>query len=55
MSHAIEGAEVMCYAVSRAYKESANCRMELNVRLHAHVSFYIIYIIYNTYVIYIMI
>ena len=32
MSDAIEGAEVMCYAVSRAYKESANCRMELNVR-----------------------
>ena len=32
MSDAIEGAEVMLYGVSLAYKESANCRMELNVR-----------------------
>lgn len=28
MSDAIEGAEVMLYGVSLAYKESANCRME---------------------------
>ena len=31
MSDAIEGAEVMLYGVSLEYKESANCRMELNV------------------------
>jgi hypothetical protein len=28
MADAVEGAAVMCYGVSRAYKESANCRME---------------------------
>ena len=28
MSDAIEGAEVMLYGVSLAYKESANCRLE---------------------------
>ena len=28
MSDAIEGADVMLYGVSLAYKESANCRME---------------------------
>lgn len=31
MSNAIECAAVMLYGVSLAYKESANCRMELNV------------------------
>ena len=30
MSEAIEGAEVMVYAVTEKYKESANCRMEAN-------------------------
>eukprot|EP01043_Picozoa_sp_COSAG02_P058057 COSAG02_NODE_7161_length_3146_cov_5.991371_2_plen_86_part_00 len=30
MSDAIEGAEVMLYGVSLAYKESANCRLEAN-------------------------
>ena len=30
MSEAIEGAEVMLYAVSELYKESANCRLEAN-------------------------
>ena len=28
MSSAVEGAAVMCYAISQAYKESANCRLE---------------------------
>ena len=28
MSSAVEGAAVMCYAISQAYKESTNCRME---------------------------
>jgi hypothetical protein len=28
MADAVEGAVVMCYGVSRAYKESANCRLE---------------------------
>eukprot|EP01047_Picozoa_sp_COSAG01_P033239 COSAG01_NODE_2437_length_7694_cov_47.587887_5_plen_1699_part_01 len=28
MADAVEGAAVMCYGVSRAYKESASCRME---------------------------
>ena len=28
MSEAIEGADVMLYGVSLAYKESANCRLE---------------------------
>jgi hypothetical protein len=28
MAGAVEGAAVMCYGISRAYKESANCRME---------------------------
>ena len=28
MADAVEGAAVMCYGVSRAYKESANCRLE---------------------------
>ena len=28
MSDAIEGADVMLYAVSLQYKESANCRLE---------------------------
>ena len=31
MSFAIEHADVMLYGVSLAYKESSNCRMELNV------------------------
>ena len=36
MSDAIEGADVMLYGVSLRYKESANCRMEANVRqVHA--------------------
>ena len=30
MSAAIEGADVMVYGVSLAYKESANCRLEAN-------------------------
>ena len=30
MSEAIEGADVMLYGVSLAYKESANCRLEAN-------------------------
>ena len=30
MSHAIEGADVMLYGVSLAYKESSNCRLEAN-------------------------
>ena len=30
MSDAIEGAAVMLYGVSLAYKESANCRLEAN-------------------------
>ena len=30
MSDAIEGADVMLYGVSLAYKESANCRLEAN-------------------------
>jgi hypothetical protein len=30
MSDAIEGADVMMYAVSLRYKESANCRIEAN-------------------------
>ena len=30
MSHAIEGADVMLYGVSLAYKESSNCRPEAN-------------------------
>ena len=29
-SDAIEGADVMLYGVSLAYKESANCRLEAN-------------------------
>jgi hypothetical protein len=28
MAAAVEGAAVMCYGISRAYKESANCRLE---------------------------
>ena len=28
MADAVEGAAVMCYGISQAYKESANCRME---------------------------
>ena len=28
MAGAVEGAAVMCYGISRAYKESVNCRME---------------------------
>ena len=28
MSAAIEDADVMCYGISQAYKESANCHME---------------------------
>ena len=28
MADAVEGAAVMCYGISRAYKESANCRLE---------------------------
>ena len=28
MADAVEGAAVMCYAISQAYKESANCRLE---------------------------
>ena len=28
MSSAVEGAAVMCYGISQAYKESTNCRME---------------------------
>ena len=28
MSEAVEGAAVMCYGISQAYKESANCRLE---------------------------
>ena len=35
MSDAIEHAEVMLYGVSLEYKESANCRMELNVSVLA--------------------
>ncbi len=31
MSQAIEGADVMLYGVSKAYKESSNCRLEANV------------------------
>ena len=30
MSDVIEGADVMLYGVSLAYKESVNCRMEAN-------------------------
>ena len=30
VSDAIEGADVMLYGVSLAYKESANCRLEAN-------------------------
>ena len=30
MSDAIDNAEVMLYAVSEAYKESGNCRLEAN-------------------------
>eukprot|EP01046_Picozoa_sp_COSAG06_P046970 COSAG06_NODE_6741_length_2802_cov_2.576027_2_plen_371_part_00 len=30
MSEAVEGAELMLYGVSEKYKESANCRLELN-------------------------
>ena len=30
MSDAIEGADVMLYGVSLAYKESANCRLEVS-------------------------
>ena len=30
MSDAIEGADVMLYGVSLAYKESSNCRLEAN-------------------------
>eukprot|EP01046_Picozoa_sp_COSAG06_P084293 COSAG06_NODE_31111_length_526_cov_12.667447_2_plen_35_part_01 len=33
MAGAVDGAEVMLYAVSLAYKESANCRMEANYGL----------------------
>ena len=33
MSHAIDCAALMLYTVSRSYKESANCRMELNYGL----------------------
>ena len=28
MANAVEGAAAMCYGISRAYKESANCRLE---------------------------
>ena len=28
MAEAVEGAVAMCYGVCRAYKESANCRLE---------------------------
>ena len=28
MADAVEGAAVMCYGISQAYKESTNCRME---------------------------
>ena len=28
MSEAVEGAAVVCYGISQAYKESTNCRME---------------------------
>ena len=28
MAGAVEGAAVMCYGISQAYKESANCRLE---------------------------
>ena len=30
MSLAIEGADVFLYGISRAYKESTNCRLEAN-------------------------
>ena len=30
MSAAVEGAEGLAYGVSKGYKESANCRLELN-------------------------
>jgi len=30
MSDAVDNAEVMLYAVSEAYKESGNCRLEAN-------------------------
>jgi hypothetical protein len=30
VSDAIEGADVMLYGVSLAYKESSNCRLEAN-------------------------
>ena len=30
MSEAVEGAELLIYGVSEKYKESANCRLELN-------------------------
>ena len=30
MSEAVEGAELVLYGVSELYKESANCRLELN-------------------------
>ena len=35
MSDAIEHADVMLYAVSLKYKESSNCRMELNYGVSA--------------------
>ena len=37
MAGAVDGAEVMLYAVSLAYKESANCRMEANYGLQQEV------------------
>ena len=35
ISDAIEGADVMLYGVSLAYKESSNCRMEANCESHS--------------------
>ena len=34
MADAIEGAELMLYGVSLAYKESANCRLEANYAMN---------------------
>jgi hypothetical protein len=30
MAEAVDGADVVLYSVSKAYKESANCRLEAN-------------------------
>ena len=42
-SDAIEGADVMLYGVSLAYKESSNCRLEANYAHQQELDMYALY------------